>query len=192
MDLSGDFVALARQRVLDDPYLTCTPEEAASIFQVHDFEAQRLPEGLRGFFDAIVLESCLHHFWDPIAAMTHIVEGLAPGGVVLVLEGENRKGPIRNEYMAVMLDTATLERPYPRPILLEVLEHAGLPRAGGGRRTTAKSVEGAGGRGCAGLQRSVEPLRSRTQKWESTIGDELCLRTRPCEGRDHVRNTSKR
>ena len=127
MDLSADFIDLARRRLADDPYLSCTPEELEASFRVHDFEAERLPEDMRGIFDAIVLESCLHHFFDPIAAMTHIAEGLAPGGVILVLEGENRQGPIHPDYMKVMLETSTLERPYPRPILREVLEHAGLP-----------------------------------------------------------------
>ena len=127
MDISADFVALARRRLLEDPQLAIAPVEAEAAFAVHDFEVARLPEAARGIFDAIVLESCLHHFHDPVAAMAHIAEGLAPGGVVLILEGENRQGPIRDEYMQVMLDTATLERPYPRAILREVLQHAGLP-----------------------------------------------------------------
>ena len=127
MDISADFIAMARQRLQADPYVLPTTQGPESIFRVQDFEHERLPEDLRGSFDAIVLESCLHHFFDPVAAMTHIAEGLAPGGVVLVLEGENRKGPIRDEYMQVMLETSTLERPYPRILLRELLEHAGLP-----------------------------------------------------------------
>ncbi|MEO6341121.1 MAG: class I SAM-dependent methyltransferase [Caulobacteraceae bacterium] len=127
MDISEDFIAMARRRVLADPHVPHTAETAESVFRVQDFEIERLPEDLRGTFDAIVLESCLHHFFDPVAAMTHIAEGLAPGGVVLVLEGENRQGPIRDEYMQVMLETATLERPYPRILLRELLDHAGLP-----------------------------------------------------------------
>lgn len=127
MDISQDFIALARERLAADPPFQALPYDPEEVYKVHDFEADRLPEALRGTFDAIVLESCLHHFFDPVAAMTHIAEGLAPGGVVLILEGENRKGAIRDEYMQVMVDTATLERPYPRPILREILQHAGLP-----------------------------------------------------------------
>jgi SAM-dependent methyltransferase len=127
MDISADFIDLARRRLLEDPQLVIAPNEAEAAFAVHDFETQRLPEDARGTFDAIVLESCLHHFHDPVAAMTHIAEGLAAGGVVLILEGENRQGPIRDDYMQVMLETATLERPYPRPLLRELLKHAGLP-----------------------------------------------------------------
>ncbi len=126
LDLSADFVDLARRRLVDDPYLACGPDEAAALFRVHDIERDPLPANLHGAFDVIVLESCLHHFFDPIAAMTHLAEGLAEGGVVLVIEGENRRGAIRDEYMQVMLETSTLERPYPRELLLEVLQHAGL------------------------------------------------------------------
>jgi len=86
-----------------------------------------LPETLRGTIDAAVLESCLHHFFDPIAALTHIAEGLGPNGLVLILEGENRAGPIKPEHLKVMMETSTLERPYPRHLLLETLEAAGLP-----------------------------------------------------------------
>lgn len=126
MDISADFIALARERLLADPPFQALPFDPDEVYTVHDFEADRLPEALRGTFDAIVLESCLHHFFDPVAAMTHIAEGLAPGGVVLILEGENRRGPIKDDYMQVMLDTATLERPYPRALLREVLTHAEL------------------------------------------------------------------
>jgi SAM-dependent methyltransferase len=126
MDLSTDFIGLARQRLLDDPYLRLTREEAELAFMVHDFEIEEISGPFEGSFDAIVLESCLHHFFDPIAAMSHIAKGLAPNGVILVLEGENRRGQVKDEYMEVMLSTSTLERPYPREILIEILEHVGL------------------------------------------------------------------
>ena len=126
IDISEDFIKLARKRLLLDPHLQITAEEAEAAFLVHDLEVSSLPRDFHGRFDAVVLESCLHHFFDPIAALTHIRESLAPGGVVLILEGENRQGPIREEYMQVMLETATLERPYPRAQLLEILEAAGI------------------------------------------------------------------
>uniref|UniRef100_UPI0025E5AC4F class I SAM-dependent methyltransferase n=1 Tax=uncultured Phenylobacterium sp. TaxID=349273 RepID=UPI0025E5AC4F len=126
MDLSSDFIALARERLTSDPYLKCSADDAARAYLVHDFERDALPEELQGTFDAIILESCLHHFFDPIAAMQHVAGGLSPVGVVLILEGENRQGSIKPEYIQVMLETETLERPYPRSLLLEILEHAGL------------------------------------------------------------------
>ncbi len=125
IDISADFVALARKRLAQDPALRLTADAARPRFACHDIETAPLdPE--RGRFDAVILESCLHHFFDPIAALTHIAAALADGGVVLIIEGENRRGPIRPEYMQVMVETQTLERPYPRELLLEVLDHAGL------------------------------------------------------------------
>ena len=127
MDLSADFVDLARRRLKLDPHLDCSSEAADAAYRVHDFEAERLPDEFRGTFDAVVLESCLHHFFDPIAALSHIAEGLKPDGVALIIEAENRTGPIKPEYMQVMVETATLERPYPRELLVEVAAHAELP-----------------------------------------------------------------
>ena len=127
IDISEDFIKLARKRLLLDPHMQITEGEAENILRVHDLEVESLPTDFHGCFDAVILESCLHHFFDPIAALSHIRESLAPGGVVLILEGENRKGPIREEYVQVMLDTATLERPYPREQLIEILEVAGMP-----------------------------------------------------------------
>lgn len=170
MDISEDFIALARERLLADPPLQALPYEVSEVYTVHDFEAARLPEHLRGAFHAIVLESCLHHFYDPVAALTHIAEGLAPGGVVLILEGENRKGPIKDEYMQVMVDTATLERPYPRAILQEVLEHAGL-----------SEVEFLGA--CPGYFSQSERLAAVFTEYlrDSTEGSNVCIAAREPE-----------
>ncbi|MCC7267258.1 MAG: class I SAM-dependent methyltransferase [Caulobacteraceae bacterium] len=170
MDISQDFIALARERLLADPPMQALPYDVNEVYTVHDFEADRLPEALRGTFDAIVLESCLHHFYDPVAAMTHIVEGLAPGGVVLILEGENRKGAIREEYMQVMVDTATLERPYPRPVLQEILAHAGL-----------SEVEFLGA--CPGYFTQSEYLAGHFTDYlrDSTEGSNVCVAARAPE-----------
>ena len=43
-----------------------------------------------------------------------------------MIEGENRNGPIRDEYRKVMEETETLERPYSRQLLIEAFELAGL------------------------------------------------------------------
>ena len=126
-DISAEFVSLARARVARDPDLQKSPAELDDAFFVHDIEVEPLPAALEGRYDAVVLESCLHHFVDPIAALRHLRATLAPGGVVLIIEGENRQGPIRQEYLQVMLETSTLERPYTRSQLENVLQAAGLP-----------------------------------------------------------------
>lgn len=126
LDISEDFVQLARKRLQLDPHLTVDPAELERIYRVHDLEEAPLPADLRESCDAVVLESCLHHFYDPITALEHIRAALKPSGVILILEGENRQGPIRQEYVDVMLDTATLERPYPREQLRRMLAEVGI------------------------------------------------------------------
>lgn len=124
IDISADFVELARKRITLDPHINANA--GSGSFEVLDIEVSPLPEERRGTFDAVVLESCLHHFFDPISALEHIRDGLKPDGVVLIIEGENRTGPIREEYWKVMRETRTLERPYSRDMLTAILKSAGL------------------------------------------------------------------
>lgn len=125
IDLSEEFIALARRRLGADSQLNLGEDATAAMFAVHDIEVAKLPPERDGSFDVIVLESCLHHFYDPVTAMVNIARALADGGVVVAIEGENRRGPIRDEFMAVMRETDTLERPYTRAQLIEVLALAG-------------------------------------------------------------------
>lgn len=127
IDISPDFIELARERLRLDPHLHLTAEEIEAAFAVCDLEVQEPSSDLRGAFDAVILESCLHHFFDPISALRHVEQMLKDDGVVLILEGENRTGAINPDYMKVMLETRTLERPYPRGLLTEVLRRSGLP-----------------------------------------------------------------
>ena len=127
IDISSEFVDLARRRVELDPHLHLPPEEIAAMFAVHNLELDETPDHLKGVFDVAVLESCLHHFVNPIDALRHVREMLKDDGLVLILEGENRQGAIPQPYLDVMLETRTLERPYPRRLLVEVFEHAGFP-----------------------------------------------------------------
>ena len=127
VDISAEFVALARKRLAEDPHLGVPASDLEGMFETVDLEREPLPARLEGAFDAAILESCLHHFVDPIAALENIRRGLKPDGVVLIIESDNRQGPIKAEYMRVMLETHTLERPYSRAQLLEILAHAGFP-----------------------------------------------------------------
>jgi SAM-dependent methyltransferase len=127
IDISGDFIKLARNRLATDPWLRLTAEEAKDRFAVHDIEVAALPAQFNNYFDAIWLESCLHHLVDPISALTHLATALNDEGVIVLIEGENRIGPIKEQYLAVMREFATLERPYSRSELLRALVMAGLP-----------------------------------------------------------------
>jgi SAM-dependent methyltransferase len=126
IDISEDFIELAGKRLAIDPFLNLTPESAAERFMVLDIERNGLPSELRGSFDYVWLESCLHHFVDPITALEHLRDALKPDGVIILMEFENRVGAIKDEYMEVMRDFDTLERPYARSELRAVLDMAGL------------------------------------------------------------------
>ena len=127
IDISDNFIRLARKRLAADPWSGLTAEEAEARFAVHDIEAAPLPAQFNNSFDAIWLESCLHHLVDPISALTHLATALNDEGVILLIEGENRLGPIKEQYLAVMREFATLERPYARSELERALVMAGLP-----------------------------------------------------------------
>ena len=123
IDISADMVTCAVRRHAADPTLPegCeTPE-----FLVCDLETEPLPE--RAVFHAAVFESCLHHFYNPIAALRHVAEALREDGIAILIEGENRQNGIRPEYMAEMEKFRTIERPYSREELTGMLRLAGLP-----------------------------------------------------------------
>jgi SAM-dependent methyltransferase len=127
-DISADFVDYARKRLRRDPDLAhLSDDEINNSFAVHDIERDPLPEQHAGQYDAIILESCLHHFFDPVSALTHLAAALKPTGIVMIIEGENRSGEIKSEYMDVMRQYDTLERPYFRDHLHKALLLAGFP-----------------------------------------------------------------
>ncbi len=129
-DISTDFVELAKRRIANDTTLSLSTEEIESMFAVIDVETSPLPAEHAAQFDLAILESCLHHFFDPISAMQHISNAMKSDGIVVIIEGENRNGVIRREWMNVMLETNTLERPYPRQELVQILNAVGLPFVG--------------------------------------------------------------
>lgn len=125
VDLAQDFVDLAIDRIALDTQISLSRSDLAKRFARVDLESEGLPNSL-GRFDAVVFESCVHHFYDPITAMRNAVASLKDDGIAIILEGENRRGPIRPEFLKVMRETSTLERPYPRKLLIEAMQAAGL------------------------------------------------------------------
>src|SRR5262249_31990518 len=113
-------------KLSEDPYLDLSPEAVGAMFASHDIERAPLPDHLRASFDVAVLESALHHFFDPIAALSHIAAALTDDGIAVIIEGENRIGPIKPEWLAVMREFDTLERPYPRVDLEAIFRAAGF------------------------------------------------------------------
>jgi SAM-dependent methyltransferase len=126
IDISADFIGLASERLAGDSTLHLSAEAAAARFKILDIEASPLPDHLRGTFDIVWMESCLHHFVDPVGALDHLSDALRPDGIVVLIEFENRAGPIKDEYLAVMREYDTLERPLSRAELEHALRLSGL------------------------------------------------------------------
>jgi len=119
VDMCEDLLEMAHQRVNEDPRLKVKPE-----FILADIELAPL-KSLE--FDAAIFESCFHHFQNPIAALRHVVETLAPEGIVVLTESEIRQGALKEEWVEEMHKYQTIERPYTRTQLIRILEFAGLP-----------------------------------------------------------------
>lgn len=126
IDISSQFIDLARRRLASDASLHLNEQSALERFAVLDIEETPLPAHLENTFDIVWLESCLHHFVDPVKAMRHLARALKPDGVVVLIEFENRKGGIKPDYLKVMEEFHTLERPYSRSELLTVLNLSGF------------------------------------------------------------------
>jgi len=125
IDISADLLDYARRRMKGDPWVGVGPERIDGMFLLVDIELEPVP--MDGHFDAAILESCFHHFHDPIAAMRHVAASLKPDGLVFLIEGENQQGPLKQEYKKAMAEFRTLERPYTREQLNRILSMAGLP-----------------------------------------------------------------
>jgi len=126
LDLSQELIDYAKRRLNEDRFLGRTPEEVDRMFVRIDIEEEPLPERL-GTFDAAIFESCVHHFFDPVSALGRVANVLSrPHGLALLIEGENRVGAVKPQYVEEMMRWQTIERPYARPELIEALELAGL------------------------------------------------------------------
>lgn len=125
-DIAPDMIDIARTRFRDDKLLSHLHDDLDQRLFVLDIEQAPLPASLQRGFDAIILESCAHHFFDPLAAFTNLANGLNEGGVMVIIEGERRIGELKREYVSVMEEFATLERPYSRDQMEGILSFSGL------------------------------------------------------------------
>jgi 2-polyprenyl-3-methyl-5-hydroxy-6-metoxy-1,4-benzoquinol methylase len=125
IDISDAMIEFARRRLKEDRFILKEPAAINEMFMVHDIE-ECAPE-IGQPVDAVICESCLHHFVNPVAALRNLARILSPMGLVALIEGENRTGGIKAEYMNVMQHCHTVERPYTRSQLTQALTLAGLP-----------------------------------------------------------------
>jgi SAM-dependent methyltransferase len=125
-DISAELLEVAEERMSSDPHPPYAGEPFDYELRVHDVEAA--PLGLAEPADAAVFEATLHHFYNPVAVLKNIAEDLTPDAVIGVIEGA--APPVGSEWDAANLDLMnryhTIERPYTRPQLLEMLALAGF------------------------------------------------------------------
>ncbi len=125
IDISEEMIGLARERLKQDRHVRRSESNIDGMFIVHDIETGPVRIGRPA--DAAIFESSLHHFYDPVAALRHLSGMLAEDGLVVLIEGENRRGPLRPYHVEVVKKYRTLERPYSRSELITILQLAGFP-----------------------------------------------------------------
>jgi 2-polyprenyl-3-methyl-5-hydroxy-6-metoxy-1,4-benzoquinol methylase len=128
IDVSPDLIKISRGRIGALPPRIDPETPIRCHFLVHDIERGPLAEK----FDAIVCYDAMHHLEDARSAIRHLAATLPIGGVFFILEG-NRPAPGSSgeaELIEVMKNFGTLESPFDREYLGELLNEAGLAIAG--------------------------------------------------------------
>jgi SAM-dependent methyltransferase len=128
VDISEEMIDIAKERVKAEPYPPFPLEKLNVDFLVHDLEESPLPTSDQ--FDFVLIDSALHHFYSPIQTVRNIATHIAPGGVLAIIEGiAPTSAPPGAIEMAIMRKYHTLERPYTRQQMQQILSFAGFPEA---------------------------------------------------------------
>jgi len=126
LDISAELLETAERRMQTEPYPPFVGEPLSYELRTHDIEAE--PLGLDHPVDLALFESTLHHFFNPVAALRNTAADLADTGVVAVIEAA--APPVGSEWhtqnVELMQRYHTIERPYTRDQLHEMLDLAGL------------------------------------------------------------------
>jgi len=126
IDISEEMIEIAKRRIAADPF-PAYPESPFDVsFAVHDIE--KTPLGVERLFDVAVLESCLHHFYDPIAALSNVAQNLKPDGLIAIIEGTAPKvgSCCHKDNLEIMENYHTLERPYTKGQTTRLLRLTGF------------------------------------------------------------------
>ena len=121
IDISKDLISLAKKRVSLDKLAPYKETDLTADFAIHDIEENPLDIDMQ--FDCAFFESALHHFYDPITVIRHISANLRQDGILCICEAVAPKSgsPEFSKNMDIMSRYNTLERPYTRDQLLELL-----------------------------------------------------------------------
>jgi 2-polyprenyl-3-methyl-5-hydroxy-6-metoxy-1,4-benzoquinol methylase len=127
IDISPQLIEICEARVAGLPPID-HERPIRCRFLVHDLELNALEER----FDAIICYDAMHHLEDASAALEHLAAMLRVGGLLFILEG-NRPAPgstTEAELAEVMRNYGTLESPFDREYLGQLLDQAGFAVAG--------------------------------------------------------------
>lgn len=126
LDISAELLEVAETRMQTDPYPPYVTRPFAYSLREHDIEEAALDLGRKARL--ALFESTLHHFHNPVAALRNTVADLADDGIVAVIEAA--APPKGSEWdlmnVEIMERYDTIERPYTKAQLLDLLELAGL------------------------------------------------------------------
>jgi 2-polyprenyl-3-methyl-5-hydroxy-6-metoxy-1,4-benzoquinol methylase len=128
IDISPELIRIARDRLQSLPYSVDHETEITCDFLVHDIEAAPLDQ----FFDAVICYDALHHFENEHAVLNNISRMLRDGALLFVAEGERPPdgAETEEELRQVMEKYETLEAPFTREYLLELLKQHGFAITG--------------------------------------------------------------
>ncbi len=125
LDISTELLAIAERRMQSDPFGPFKGEPFSYELAAHDIEAA--PLNLAEPVRLALFESTLHHFYDPVAVLRNVAADLAPDGVLAVIEAA--APPTDSEWHRANVDLMeryhTIERPYTRRQILDMLQLAG-------------------------------------------------------------------
>lgn len=126
-DLSGEMLELARERVAAEPFPPYPKERLDVRFLRHDIEVAPLGADAGAPYDLALLDSVLHHFLNPVAALRHLSESLVPQAIVAVVEALRPEGaPDDPANLEIMRRYHTLERPYTASQMADILRLSGF------------------------------------------------------------------
>ncbi|MBN1297482.1 class I SAM-dependent methyltransferase [bacterium] len=127
VDISPDLLAIARERIAGDPFSPFIDHPFQVEFMEIDVETTPVPDDKE--FDCVLYMSALHHFFNPIAAIRNTASRLKKNGRLAIVEAAAPEpGSSYDETnQAIMQKYRTLERPYQRVHLEEILTISGFP-----------------------------------------------------------------
>ncbi|HEY7786463.1 MAG TPA: methyltransferase domain-containing protein [Pyrinomonadaceae bacterium] len=128
LDISPEMIRVAEDRLGKLPFALDHESPLRYEFLAHDIEVAPLART----FDAIVCYDSLHHFEDATSVLRHINSMLDPGGQLFIAEGERppEESDSAAELREVMKEYETLEAPFSKGYLIDLLQQQGFVLTG--------------------------------------------------------------